>query len=164
MTTISKNTPEHHNTNSQPEQSQWFHNFIAPARHFLLHFLELQIPMGFGALVCFLLIRLIPASSSFATIYYPGTYLFASGDILFLSIPVVMWMVLRGHEWQHSVEMGIAMIMPVAVIILLGWLSTVAYAYLLWLITAGYPTMCLGMFIYMLYRHNYFTRRIGWSG
>jgi hypothetical protein len=137
MTTISKNAPEQ-------------------ARCFLLSFLELQIPMGLGALVCFLLVRLIPASSDFAKIYHPGTYLFASGDILFLTAPVVLWMVFRGYGRHHSVEMGGAMLMPVAGIILFAWLSP-ASAYLVWLITAGYPLMCLGMLAYMLYRRDNFT-------
>jgi hypothetical protein len=139
MTTISKNAPEQ-------------------ARRFILSFLELQIPMGLGALVCFLLVRLIPASSNFSKIYHPGTYLFASGDILFLAAPVVLWMIFRGYGWHHSVEMGGAMLMPVAGIILFAWLSTSAPAYLLRLITAGYPLMCLGMLAYMLYRRDNFTR------
>ena len=55
---------------------------------FIFRFLEMQILMGLGALVCFLLGRLIPASSSFAKVYHPGTYLFATGDVLFLTAPV----------------------------------------------------------------------------
>jgi hypothetical protein len=119
---------------------------------FLLHFLELQIPMGLGALVCYLLGRLIPASSSFATVYHPGTYLFATGDVLFLTVPVVAWMIFRGHGWRRSMEMAFAMIAPVAAIVVLGEFAGVAY--LLWLVTAMYPTMCLGMLVYMLYRRE----------
>jgi hypothetical protein len=115
--------------------------------------------MGLGALVCFLLDRLIPASSSIATIYHPGTYLFATGDILFLTVPVVGWMIFRGHGWRHSLEMVVAMLAPVAAIIVLGQLA--GYAYLLWLITAVYPAMCLGMLAYMLYRRDHFTVRLG---
>ena len=73
--------------------------FAAQAGHFLLHFLEMQIPMSLGALVCYLLGRLIPASSSYATAYHPGTYLYASGDVLFLTVPVVAWMIFHGHGW-----------------------------------------------------------------
>src|SRR5207244_6126093 len=60
---------------------------------FLLHFLEMQIPMVFGAVVCYLLLRLIPSGSSFATVYYPGAYLYTAGDIFFLTVPVVAWMI-----------------------------------------------------------------------
>ena len=131
------------------------------ARRFLLHFLELQIPMGLGALVCLLVTRLIPASSSFATVYHPGTYLYTAGDVLFLTVPIVVWMNFRGHGWRHSLEMVVAMIAPVAAIIVLGQLA--GYAYLLWLVTAVYPAMCLGMLVYMLYRRDYFTGRASHS-
>ena len=122
---------------------------------FLWHFLGLQIPMGFGALICYLLGRLIPASSSLATAYHPGTYLFAIGDVLFLAVPVMVWMVFRGRGWGLSLEMAMAMSVPVAAIMVLGEL--IAYDDLTCLITAGYPEMSLGMLIYMLYRRDYFT-------
>ncbi len=122
----------------------------ANVRRFLLHFLEMQIPMVLGAIVCYLLLRLIPASSSFATSYHPGTYLYTAGDIFFLTAPVVAWMIFRGRGWRQSLEMAVALLAPVAAIILLGELA--GYAYRPWLITAGYPAMSLGMLAYMLYR------------
>jgi hypothetical protein len=120
------------------------------ASRFLLQFMELQIAMGVGALLCFLLGRLIPASSTVATVYYPGSYLYATGDILFLTVPVVAWMIFRGHGWRHSLEMVVAMLAPVAAITVVGEMA--AYAYLPSLITAGYPAMSLGMLVYLLYR------------
>lgn len=124
---------------------------------FLLHFLELQIPMGLGALVCYLLGRLIPASSSFARVYHPGTYLFATGDLFFLTVPVVAWMIFRSHGWRHSLEMAVAMLAPVITIAVLAELGGVAY--LLWLVTAMYPAMSLGMLVTMLYRRKRYTEQ-----
>ncbi len=132
---------------------------IAPQmKRFILYFLEMQIPMGLGALVCYLLGRTISASSSFAAIYHPGTYLFTAGDIFFLTVPVFVWMIRRDHGWRFSLEMVAAMITPVAASIVVGQLA--GYAYRLWLITAMYPLMCFGMLAYMLYRHNHFTGRV----
>ena len=128
------------------------------AGRFLLNLLELQISMGLGALVCYLMVRLISTSPSYATIYRPGTFLFAIGDIFFLTVPVFAWMIVRGHGWRHSLEIAVAMIVPIAVIIVLGQLA--GYAYLLWLLTAGYPAMSLGMLVYMFYRRNHFTGRL----
>jgi hypothetical protein len=128
---------------------------------FLLHFLELQVSMGLGALMCYLVVRLISGSSSFSAAYRPGTFLFAIGDIFFLTVPVVVWMVMRGHSWQHSLGIAIAMIAPVAVIMVVGQLE--AYDYLTWLLTAGYPAMSLGMLIYMLYRRDHWTDLAGLS-
>ena len=102
-----------------------------------------------------LVVRLISHSSRFAAVYQPGSWLYAAGDVLFLTIPVVAWMVFRGHGWRHSLEMGVAMFTPVAAIIMVGQLA--AYAYLLWLVTAGYPAMCLGILIYMIYWRDQFT-------
>lgn len=122
----------------------------ANVTRFLLQFVELQIAMGLGALLCFLLGRLIPASSMVAAIYYPGSYLYATGDVLFLTVPVVAWMLFRGHDWRHTLKMAVAMLAPVLAIVVVGELA--GYAYLPWLITAGYPAMSLGMLVYMLHR------------
>jgi hypothetical protein len=140
-----------------PHKTQLFGN--SKAGRFVLHFLELQIPMVLGALTCYLVVRLITSSSSFSTIYHPGTYLFAIGDLLFLTMPVVIWMIFRSYSWQHILEMAAVMIAPVAAIIVLG--QSTAYDYLTWLLTAGYPIMCLGMLIYMLYRRDLFTGQAG---
>jgi hypothetical protein len=140
-----------------PHKTQLFGN-SKPGR-FLLYFLELQLPMVLGALICYLVVRFITSSSSFSTIYYPGTYLFAIGDLIFLTMPVMIWMIFRRYSWRHSFELGIAMVAPVAAIMVLGQFT--AYDYLTWLLTAGYPVMCLGMLIYMLYRRDFFTGQAG---
>jgi hypothetical protein len=125
---------------------------------FFLHFLALQISMTLGALVCYLVVRLISASSGSTTIYRPGTFLFAVGDIFFLIVPVIAWMVFRGHSARHSLEMAVAMGLPVVAILVFGPLT--AYDYLTWLLTAGYPAMSLGMLTYMLYRRDLFTGQV----
>jgi hypothetical protein len=128
------------------------------AGRFLLNFLELQIPMLFGAFVCYLLGRLIPDSSSLGAAYHPGTYLFAIGDVLFLSVPVVAWVRFRSRGWRQSLELVLAMIGPVAVIALVGELA--GHAYLIWLVTGMYPVMSFGQILYMLYRRELFTNRV----
>jgi hypothetical protein len=87
---------------------------VANKRRFLTFFVQLQIAMSVGALVCYLMGRLIPATSSFATVYYPGAYLYTAGDVFFLVTPVVAWMMFRGSGWRHSIELAVAMIAPVA--------------------------------------------------
>jgi hypothetical protein len=132
------------------------------AMRFLLHFLELQIAMSLGALICYLVVRLISGSSSFTRAYRPGTFLFATGDLFFLTVPVVAWMIFRGHGWRHSLKIVFAMILPVAVIMVLGQFT--AYDYLTWLLTAGYPAMSLGMIAYMLCHRGHFAERIEQKG
>ena len=148
-------------TTVESEQQDSTPGLLAQARIFLFHFLELQIAMGLGALICYLVVRLISVSSSFAAAYRPGTFLFATGDIFFLTVPVVAWMIFRGHGWRQGLGIAIAMIAPVAVIMVVGQLA--AYNYLTWLLTAGYPAMSLGMLIYMLYRRDHWTDLAGLS-
>jgi hypothetical protein len=137
-----------------PHKTRLFGN--SKSRNFILHFLELQIPMGGGALICYLVVRLISGSSSFATTYRPGTTLFAIGDLIFLTVPVLIWLIFRRYSWRYSMELAAVMIAPVAAIMVFGQLTE--YDYLTWLLTAGYPVMCLGMLVYMLYRSEQFTR------
>lgn len=113
-------------------------------------FLELQVPMVLGASICYLLGRLVPPASGLAEAYHPGTALFTAGDVVYLTVPVATWMVLRGRGFRQSLGMGAAMLAPVAAIISVGRLTT--FDYLLWLVTAMYPAMCLGMLAYMLVR------------
>jgi hypothetical protein len=128
------------------------------AGRFFLQFLELQISMSLGAFVCYLVVRLISGAGSFSSAYQPGTFLFAVGDLFFLTVPVMVWIIFRGHGWRHSLGIAVAMISPVAAIMVLGPLT--AYDYLTWLLTAGYPAMSLGMLTYMLYRRDHFMRQL----
>jgi hypothetical protein len=118
------------------------------ARRVLLHFLELQVPMAIGAFICLMVIRLIPPSSGLAAVYHPNTYLFAIGDMFFLTVPVVIWMTNRGYGRRQSAEMALAMLVPLLAIVALGELA--GYAYLPWLTVVGYPALSLGMLGYLL--------------
>jgi hypothetical protein len=106
--------------------------------------------MAVGALVCLGLGRLISDGSALATAYHPGTYLFAIGDVLFLTVPVVAWTLFRDPGWRPGLEIALAMIAPVAIIALAGEIAR--YPYLLWLVTGMYPAMSLGMIAYIFYR------------
>jgi hypothetical protein len=123
----------------------------------LLAFLELQMAMVLGALVCLLVGRVVRATSIYATDYHPGTFLYFLGDVFFLTVPVVAWMLVRGRRWRRSLELAGAMLAPVAAIIVLGELT--GSAYLLWLVMAIYPAMSVGMVAYILYRSDVFDGR-----
>jgi hypothetical protein len=127
------------------------------ARRFILRFLELQIPMALGAFVCYALGPLISDRLGLALAYHPGTYMFAIGDVLFLTVPVAAWTLIRERDWRPSLEMALAMVAPVAMIALVGEVKR--YPYLLWLITGMYPVMCLGMIADMVYRRDRLTAR-----
>jgi len=120
--------------------------------------LELQVAMALGALVCLLVGNVMRASSTYALIYRPGSFLYFVGDVFFLTVPVVVWMAVR-DGWRHGVRLAAAMLAPVAAIVALGEIRQTPY--LVWLITAMYPAMSLGMVVYVLYRASALRVRRG---
>jgi hypothetical protein len=134
---------------------------VASWRPFIASLIQLQLAMCIGAVVCYLLGVLAPRSSTVASVYYPGAYLYTAGDMFFLTVPVVLWMLLRGQGWRRGIEMAFAMIAPVAVIVGVGELW--GFAYRPWLIIAGYPAMSIGMLACLLYRRNLLDRHVNAS-
>jgi hypothetical protein len=122
----------------------------------LFPFVELQLAMALGALAFLLVGRLARASPIYATDYRPGSVLYFLGDVFFLTVPVVIWMPIRGFGRRRILELAVAMLSPVAAIVLLGQLTRTAY--LLWLVTAMYPAMSLGMLTYLLFRRSAIDR------
>jgi hypothetical protein len=136
-------------------------SFAAQVGRFLLHFLEMQIPMGLGMIAYAVLIRQLRAAPGYAVAFQRGSDLSIILDGLLMTVPMVVWMIFRGHDRRHSFEMGAAMLVPGIAIILLGWVG--AGAYLPWLAKAACPIMCSGMLVYMLYRRDHFTGRVDHS-
>ncbi len=122
---------------------------------FLLHFLEMSIPMVLGMAAFGMLADQLRASPGFGAAFQSGADLSILGDGLFMSVPMVAWMVWRGHDRRHSLEMGASMLVPGLAIIALGWLGADSYAPGLREGACGY--MCLGMPVYMLWRRDHFT-------
>jgi hypothetical protein len=112
--------------------------------------------MALGALACLLVGRVARAAPIYATDYRPGTVSYFLGDVFFLTVPVVIWMLIRGFGQRRTLELAVAMLLPVAAIALLGQLTQAAY--MLWLVTAMYPAMSMGMLAYLLFRRGVFDR------
>jgi hypothetical protein len=115
--------------------------------------LELQVAMALGALACFFVGSVLRASSTYAAVYHPGTVSYFVGDVVFLTVPAVVWMVVRDRRWPQTLWLAAAMLTPVAAIVALGELSQTAY--LVSLVTAMYPAMSVGMVVYVLYRGEF---------
>lgn len=126
---------------------------------FLLHFLEMQIAMVLGMIPWHPVVRALRASPTYAEAFQRGSALSILGHGLFMTIPMVAWMVIRRHGWRHSMEMGAAMFAPGVVIIVLCWLG--ADTYWPWLITLASPAGTIGMLVYMLFRRDHFTEKAG---
>jgi hypothetical protein len=69
------------------------------------------------------------------------------GMALFMAWPMVVWMRIRGHGWRHGFEMAAAMLIPWAVLLMLGKVISPLAG------VADYA-MYLGMLGFMLLRRN----------
>jgi hypothetical protein len=145
-------------TEASPADEKWTNDrHPRPGwRPVLMHFVELQIPMATGALLCLLAGRLLGVSSPYAAVYHPGSALFALGDIVFLTAPVFAWMTWRGRTTRLSLGMSMAMITPVAVVVVAGEILETDYLH--WLVTGMYPVMTVGIAIFIICRRNEFEK------
>jgi hypothetical protein len=85
--------------------------------------------------------------------------LFDLAMAVFMTVPMVAWMGLRGHARRHSIEMAGAMLAPMFVIIMLRLFGVNAP----WFRNAEYTGMLLGMLAAMLYRRDHYTSKAGHS-
>ena len=155
-------TPNHIHTASLPAQGHKLRSSAVKVGRFGLHYLEMMLAMMIGMPILFSLRNLIPASSIYAEMYVRGTNLYDLARLVFMTVPMVIWMIARGHGWRHSAEMAFAMSAPMAVVIALRLLGVGASQP--WLIQVGYLGMFLGMLIAMLYRHDHYTGKAHHSG
>ena len=155
MTTEIITTKAHVHTASIPAQDHKIRSFAAKVRRFSLHYLEMLVAMMVGMPILFSLRSVIPASSIYTEIYVRGTNLYDLARLVFMTIPMVIWMIVRGHGWRHSAEMAFAMSAPLAAVIAVRLLGVGASQE--WLTQAGYLGMFLGMLIAMLYRRDHYT-------
>lgn len=130
---------------------------IGRVSRFLLHLLEMAIPMVLGMVGFGLLADQLQAFPRFGAAFQSDTDLYILGDGLFMSLPMVAWMVVRRHGWRHSLEMGASMILPGLAIVMLGWLGLDSSAPGLRENACGW--MCLGMPVYMLVRYHHFSAK-----
>ncbi len=152
---IQINNPMNHiKSASIPVQDHQILYSASKMGYFPLHLLEMSVAMMVGMPILFMLRSLIPTSSGYAAAFKSGTILSELAMAIFMTIPMVAWMILRGHGWRHSAEMGFAMFAPVAAVFVLRLLG--ADAYLPWISKVSHLGMFFGMVIAMLYRRDHY--------
>lgn len=161
MTSLRKTTLYEEKPVTTHVQNFPFYAQASKVARFLWHFLEMLLAMGVGMAVFHLLVKQIPASSGLVAVADKDTVLHKVVMDFFMTVPMLAWMILRGHGWRHSLEMGVAMLAPIALINLLCSLGLVEYVP--WLTEASGPAMFLGMLAAMLYRRDHYTVKTGHS-
>jgi flagellar biosynthetic protein FliP len=155
MTTETKTTQAHIHTASIPAQDHKIRSSAAKVGRFILHFLEMLMAMMVGMPFFFMVRNQVPGSSIYAAAFVPGTNLHDVAMVVFMVVPMVIWMIVRGHGWHHSAEMAFAMSVPGAVAICLRLLGVGGSQ--LWLVGVSHLGMLLGMLTAMLYRRDHYT-------
>ena len=158
MTTEVKSTVNHIHSASIPVQDHKIRSSAAQVRRFSLHFLEMVVAMMVGMPFFFMLRNVIPASSSYTAVFVRGTILFDLAMVVVMTVPMVAWMIVRGHGWRHSTEMAFAMSAPMVAVGALRLLVG-SDTDLPWLRQVGYDGMFLGMLIAMIYRRDHYTSK-----
>jgi hypothetical protein len=127
--------------------------------HFWLHFLEMfaamWVGMAAGAPV-FLAITGLPSARQASHLYPAQSVLWMA---LSMTVPMVAWMLLRGHGWQNSAEMAAAMLVPAIPFIILCSLHVLTGG------TASCVYMMLStlaMLALMTYRRDVYSMPMRW--
>lgn len=127
-----------------------------PAVCFLRHLLEMTVAMMLGMFAYGALVGTLSAASgsSFETIRVGQPELFVLGMALSMTVPMVVWMRHRGHDWRNSAEMSAAMFVPGLALIVCYWLNGISASSVCPLACAA---MIPAMIIAMLYRVDVYT-------
>ncbi len=161
MTVEMKTTLRHIHTTSVQAQEHPIRNSALKMGRFTLSLLEMTLSMMVGMPILFMLRNLVPASSFFAAAYRSGTIMSEIAMTVFMTVPMMAWMIVRRHGLRHSVEMAVGMSAPVAAIV--GMRLMGADASLPWLAKASHLAMFLGMIAVMVFRRGHYTDKANHS-
>ena len=159
MTIANKTTMDYINTASTQVHEHRIRNASTKVGRFILRLLEMLVAMMAGMPDFFMLRNQIPASSIYAAAFIRGTILYDLAIAVFMTVPMVAWMIFRGHGRRHSIEMAVAMSAPFFVINVLRLFGVNAP----WFQDAEYTGMFLGMIAAMLYRRDHYSGKAGHS-
>lgn len=128
----------------------------AATGRFLLHFLEMVIAMGVGMAI-FGPVKTALIDQGYTALLDRTSIDYELWMDVFMVVPMVLWMRARGHMWRHGIEMGGAMIIPTACVILLCRAGVTDV--LPWF-TSSLTGIAMfgGMLGYMLYRREMYSK------
>ena len=122
---------------------------------FTLHFAEMWLAMFFGT-TAFTYARRWLVIVGVRSFLNPVSVQSEIGHGIFMTVPMLLWMRIRGYRWRENIEMALGMVIPWAAVLALdrfGLLQGLA-----WL--SGRNAMAAGMLAVMLY-HTW-ANRLKW--
>jgi transcriptional regulator GlxA family with amidase domain len=128
---------------------------VRAAGRFALHFAEMSLAMVAGMVVFHVLVGMHSYESATESTPMVFRAMYEIGMMVFMTVPMVGWMRVRGHSWRHGTEMSVGMLTPVIAIDLL--LAVGGGTVWPWLQQASGPAMLLGMAGAMLLRREHYA-------
>ncbi|HEX2174491.1 MAG TPA: hypothetical protein VHG70_01155 [Nocardioidaceae bacterium] len=117
-------------------------------RRFGLHYLEMVVAMAVGMVALAPLWSWAGDALGWTAVlerHDVGSMVMATN----MTVAMGAWMKFRGHTWRPIVEMGAAMFLPFAVLLVPLWMGLIGHGFLM---TAGHLLMLVGMVVAMLLR------------
>ena len=118
-----------------------------PTRHFIRHYIEMVIAMFVGMAV-------LGAPAGLIVNYDDSAQMIAAMAVT-MTVPMAGWMRFRGHGWQPTLEMSLAMLLPAAAA--LGLLASDVMTDLGALMGLEHVGMFAAMLAAMLLRRDEYT-------
>jgi hypothetical protein len=126
---------------------------VVSAGRFVLHFGEMVVAMGLGMVILDVALGVVPAAR--AALGDHAGLLYQVVMAVAMTLPMIGWMLVRGHGWRHGIEMALGMVLPWAAVLALVAMG--AANVLPWLASADGPAMLLGMLAVMLVRPGHYA-------
>jgi hypothetical protein len=124
---------------------------------FVRHLLEMTIAMMLGMCVLgvgFRGLHLLVFGTGFDAAWHDHVELTAFAMAFNMTLPMVLWMRHRGHNWERGGEMAAAMFVPVLPLLVLFWLGVITSSAVL---PVQMALMLPGMILVMLYRFDEYS-------
>jgi len=138
-----------------PAESRTRAALRSPAGHFIRHYLEMVAVMFAGMGIFFW-----PTDALFSALAIgDDTLVMLLSMGVSMTVPMVAWMLVRGHGWRLSLEMGAAMVIPIAGVIVLLVTSVVDDGGMLMVLE--HLVMLPAMLVAMLLRRDEYSGRAG---
>jgi hypothetical protein len=121
---------------------------------FARHYLEMVVAMASGMVVYGVLFRSPLDPTGYGSLLGAHPYLSEFLMLVAMSMPMVAFMLYRGHGWLQTAEMVVGMVVPSVAVICIVAISVVPFLTDSTLSVSSHVAMLMGMLLAMLYRRT----------
>ena len=131
---------------------------LGPTSRFVGHFLEMCAAMCVGMGILDLVYLGITRLAGYGNPFHDLPELSVAVVMVNMTVPMAVWMRVRGMLWRPTLEMSAAMIMEAVVVLALAEAAIISKDNLV--LAWQHPLMMPAMLLAMLYHPHYYTHRM----